>query len=46
MMVENDGPLGDAGPLSFYNIMRTLVLIGVVGTLVSAWSLTPWFPWK
>lgn len=51
--MENEGPMAayrgfrdDEGPLSYYNVMRAMTLIGFVGSMIIGWSLTPWFPWK
>lgn len=46
MMPGDGGFLGDEGPLSYYNGMRAMTLIGLVGTILSGWALTPGFPWK
>lgn len=40
------GFLGDEGPFSFYNVMRAMTIVGVVGSVIWGWALTPWFPWK
>jgi len=45
LMTVSDGFLGDVGPVSFYNVMVAMTLIGVIGSLVTGWALTPWWPW-
>lgn len=39
------GFLGDAGPLSYYNVIRAMAVLGVIGSVIWTWALTPLWPW-
>lgn len=44
-MMRGDGFLGDYGPFSFRNVMLVMTIIGIIGSLITGWALTPWSPW-